>query len=68
MTLIGSTKVAKVVLTYTYEGAPNYLGATVTADGVPDLTDPDNGGITPEITAFAATTSVPQDGDHWRHS
>ena len=30
-------KGGKVVLTYTYEGAPNYLGATVTVDEVPDF-------------------------------
>ena len=54
---------AKVVLTYTYEGAPNYLGAVVVDDEAFQALDVGDAmtGTTPEVTAFAATTLVPQD-------
>ena len=48
-------KGAKVVLTYTYEGAPDYEGAVVRVDLIPA-----SGGVTAEVTAFDAETTVPQ--------
>ena len=46
-------KGAKVILTYTFEGAPDYAEAVVVDDNLPPT------GIGDEVTAFSVTTSVP---------